>query len=159
MSGKIDPAVLERLRSGQESLNVEVRFSESLPPGQAEALGLKQEGNLAWGVLNRERIEALGTVPQVVSVTLSDRPVEPQAPVPRESRIGPELRIAMGYADRQVFDVLVSFRRPQKSTPNVEGLSVDLDTGHGRLTRQAISQLVDNDEVMRIELMPEMHLA
>jgi hypothetical protein len=159
MSGKIDPAVLEKLKSGQESLNVEVRFSEPLPPGQAEALGLKQEGNSAWGVLSREKIEALGKIAQVVSINLSNRPVEPRASVPRESRIGPELQIALHDAGRQLFDVIVSFRRPQESAPNIEGLSVQLDMGHGRLTRQAINQLAESDEVLRIELMPEMHLA
>lgn len=159
MASKIDPAVLARLKSGQDSLNVEVQFSEPPPAGQVEAMGLKREGNLAWGTLNKERIEGLASVPQVVSVRLSKRPAEPRAVVPRESRIGRELQLAMEHKDRQVFDVVVSFRRPQKSTPPIEGLSVHLDMGDGRLTREGIARLADNDEVLRIELVPEMHLA
>lgn len=159
MSQKIDPAVLAQLRSGQESLNVEVRFSQAPAPAQLQALGLKQEGTLAWGVLSRERIEALGSIDQVLSIRLSNRPVEPRAPVPRESRLGPALQIALRHTDRELFDVVVSFRRPQKFAPQIEGLSVDLDTGSGWLTRQAIAELAENDEVLRIELLPEMHLA
>jgi hypothetical protein len=158
MSAKIDPAVLARLKSGQESLNVEIRFSQPPPPGQVEAMGLKRERNLAWGVLNSGRIEALARVPQVISIRLSDRPAEPRPAVPRESRIGPQLQFALQHKERQVFDIVVSFRRPQKSPP-IEGLSVDLDMGSGRLTREAIAKLADNDEVLRIELVPEMHLA
>lgn len=159
MSGKIDPAVLAQLTSGQESLNVEVRFFQPPPPAQLQAMGLKHEGTVAWGVLSRERIEALGTVDQVVSIRLSDRPVEPRPAVPRELRLGPELRLALQHRDRDMFDVVVSFRRPQKSTPPIEGLSVHLDMGNGWLSRQAIAELAENDEVLRIELVPEMHLA
>lgn len=159
MSGKIDPAVLAQLNSGQESLNVEVRFSQAPPPAQLQALGLKQEGTLAWGLLSREKIEALGTIDQVVSIRLSKRPVEARPAVPRESRLGPELRLALQHAERDKFDVVVSFRRPQKSAPPIEGLSVHLDMGNGWLSRQAIAELAENDEVLRIELVPEMHLA
>lgn len=159
MSQKIDPAVLAQLKSGQESVNVEVQFSQPPPPAQLQAMGLKQEGALAWGVLSRGKIEALGSIDQVVSIRLSERPVEPRAPVPRESRLGPELQLALRHADRQMFDVVVSFRRPQKSAPPIEGLSVHLDMGNGWLSRQAIAQLAENDEVLRIELVPEMHLA
>lgn len=159
MSGKIDPAVLAQLKSGQESLNVEVRFSQAPPPAQLQALGLKQEGTLAWGVLNRERIEALGTVDQVISIRLSQREAEPRAPVARESRLGPQLQIALQHSDRELFDVVVSFRRPQKAAPPIEGLSVHLDMGNGWLSRKAIAELAGNDEVLRIELVPEMHPA
>jgi hypothetical protein len=159
MAAKVDPEVLTKLKSGQEALNVEVQFSEPPLTGQVEAMGLKQEGNLAWGMLNRERIEALAKIGQVVSIRLSKRPVAPKAAVPRESRIGRELQLAMERKDRQVFDVVVSFRRPQKSAPPIEGLSVHLDMGNGRLTRESITRLADNDEVLRIELVPEMHLA
>lgn len=159
MSGKIDPAILAQLQSGQESLNVEVRFSQPPPPGQLQAMGLKQEGTLAWGTLSRERIQALGQVDQVISIRPSGRPVEPRAPVPRDSRLGPQLQVALRHQDRDIFDVVVSFRRVQKSAPPIEGLSVHLDMGNGRLSRQAIAQLAENDDVLRIELTPEMELA
>ncbi|HKF20729.1 MAG TPA: hypothetical protein VKE93_04125 [Candidatus Angelobacter sp.] len=159
MPEKVDPKILAKLKAGQESLNVEVQFSEPPPSGQLESMGLEQEGSLAWGVLNRERIEAFAKIAQVVSIRLSNRPVASRAAVTPESRIGPHLQLALSHSDRQIFDIVVSFRRPQKSTPPIEGLSVHLDMGDGRLTREAIARLAGNDEVVRIELVPEMHLA
>lgn len=156
MAAKIDPALAEKIKSGASEINVEIQFSETPPSSQMQALGLTSRGNLAWGVLSREKIQAIATVPQVVAIRLSNRPVEvSRAPA---QRIGPGLAIAMQMKPHERHHVLVRFRRPPKTLPALQDFSVHESSGDGHLSLNEIEALARHDDVLTIELFPEVKL-
>jgi hypothetical protein len=154
VAAKIDAALAERMKSGVPEIKVEIQFSETPPAAQVQALGLKSEGKLAWGILSREKIEAIATVPQVVAIRLSERPFEPASTAPGQ-RIGPGLAIAMQMKPHDRHHVSVRFRRPPKALPPIENLAVHGSSGNGRLSTEEIEALARYDDVLTIELFPK----
>lgn len=157
MAAAIDAALAEKIKGGVSEINVEIQFSETPPAAQVQALGLKSRGNLAWGVLSREKIQAIATLPQVVTIRLSERPVKPGKAL-AEQRIGPGLAIAMQMKPHERHHVLVRFRHPPKALPALGDLSVRESSGDGHLSRQEIETLAKRDDVLTIELFPEVKL-
>jgi hypothetical protein len=157
VAATIDPALAEKLKAGVPEINVEIQFSDTPPAPQMQALGLSSQGKLAWGVLSREKIQAIATVPQVVAIRLSERAVEPRPPAARQ-RIGPGLAIAMQMKPHERHRVLVRFRRPPKALPKLQDFSVHESSGDGNLSRQEIEALASHDDVLTIELFPEVKL-
>ncbi|SRR6266481_4493234 len=158
MAGSIDTALAEKIKSGVPEINVEIQFSAAPPAGQLEALGLKVQGNLAWGMLSREKIQAIATAAQVVAIRLSQRPVEPKAAPPAGQRIGPSLALDMKIKPHDRHHVIITFRRPPKALPAMKGLSVHGTSGDGHLSREEIEALAKHDDVLKIELFPEVKL-
>ena len=74
------------------------------------------------------------------------------------SKLNLALQSAMRESEAQAFDVIVSFRRPPGEVPEAPALSVHGKMGDGRLDRQAIERLAARDDVLSIELMPELEL-
>jgi hypothetical protein len=155
MAAKIESDLQDELkRHPPWPIQVEIEFSELPPPGQLEKLGLKLEGQVAWGTLNAERIEAIATLPQVTAIRRSQRPTTPVSQTPEE-RLGITLKRALQDEDRQEFDVIVTFRGPVNDV-EMPGLSVHLAMGNGRLRREQIMDLAKRDEVQSIDLSPKM---
>lgn len=156
MTATIDPALAEKMKSGISEINVEIEFSERPPLSQMQALGLKSEGNIAWGMLSREKIQAIATIPQVVAMRLSERAVESRKPPAQ--RIGPGLAMAIQMKPQERQRVLVRFQRPPKELPALGDLSVHGSSADGYLSPQEIEMLAKHDDVVTIELFPEVKL-
>ena len=158
MPASIDPAVQEKLNSGVDLIAVEIEFSEAPSEKELQASGLRAEGKVAWGKLSREKILAIASLPQTRIIRLSSRSVTPAPSAQPGSKVGPRLQQALKDVERKTFDVIVTFRRPSPSLPPIPGLSIHLDMGNGRLSREAISTLAKQDDVLSIELSPEFEL-
>lgn len=156
MAATIDKALAEKIKSGVPEINVEIQFSDTPPLSQLQALGLKSTGKLAWGMLSRDKVQALAAVPQVLAMRLSDRPVEVSRPPAQ--RIGPGLAIAIQMKPHERHRVLVRFRRPPRGLPALEDFSVHESSGDGYLSLQEIEALARHDDVLTIELFPEVKL-
>jgi hypothetical protein len=157
MAASIDGALAEKIKGGVPEINVEIQFSTPPPAAQLQALGLKGQGNLAWGLLSREKIQAIATVPQVVAIRLSRRPAEPKV-TSAEQRIGPDLALDLQMRPQDRHHVIVTFRHPPKALPAIKDLSVHGTSGDGHLSREEIEALAKHDDVLRIELFPEVKL-
>lgn len=136
-------------------LSVEIEFSQTPSAKELQTLGLQTDGKIAWGRISREKILAIASLPQTRTIRLSDRSVAASPPVPSESKLGPRLQQALKDVGRKSFDVIVTFRRSAPSLSPIEGLSVHLDMGNGRLSREAVLKLANEDDVVSIELSPE----
>ena len=158
MSTKIDPALQEKLSAGIDPLTVEIEFSQLPSAKELQALGLQTDGKIAWGRVSREKILAIASLTQTRTIRLSDRLVAPSPSVAPDSRLGPRLQQALNDAERKTFDVIVTFRGTSPSLPPIEGLAVHLDMGNGRLSREAVLKLAEQDDVVSIELSPEYEL-
>src|SRR5262249_27579885 len=120
--------------------------------------GLKGEGTVAWGLLSREKIQAIETVPQVVAMRLSQRPAEPKTAAPAGERIGPALALELQLKPNDRHHVIVTFRHPPQNLPALKDLAVHGTSGNGHLSRQEIETLAKRDDVLKIELFPEVKL-
>jgi hypothetical protein len=152
MSPKFDPALRNKLETGEQLLNIEIDFAEPPPANEVDALGLQHEGKKAWGWMNRDRIEALAKVPQVSSVRLSNRPTPPPPPEPG-GQIGTKLQLDMMLESKNSFQVSVRFREPVKDPALFPDLAIFTDVGTGTLTREQIQKLARRDDVLSIEAM------
>jgi hypothetical protein len=158
VADRIDPALAEKIKSGVPEINVEVEFSTAPPAGQLQALGLKGEGNVAWGLLSRDKIQAIAAVPQVVAIRLSQRPAEPKTVRPAGERIRPALALELQLKPNERHHVLVTFQRPPQNLPDLKDLAVQGTSGDGQLSRQEIETLARCDDVLKIDLFPEVKL-
>jgi hypothetical protein len=157
VAASIDAALAEKIKRGVPEINVEIQFSTPPPAAQLQSLGLKSQGNLAWGMLSREKIQAIATVPQVVAIRLSQRSAEPKA-TSVEQRIGPGLALDLQVRPQGPHRVIVTFRQPPKTLPAIKDLSVRGTSGDGYLSREEIEALAKRDDVLTIELFPEVKL-
>src|SRR5262245_35303942 len=105
-------------------------------------------------MLSREKIQAVATVPQVVSIRLSQRPVQSKPPAAGE-RIEPGLAVEMQIKSQEPYHVIVTFRQPPKALPAMKDLSVHGLSGDGHLSREEIEALSKHDDVLKIELFPK----
>ena len=158
MPANIDPALQEKLNAGVDPLAVEIEFSQPPSARELQTLGLQTDGKIAWGRLSREKILAIASLQQTRVIRLSSRSVPTSPPVQPSSRVGPRLQQALKDPERKTFDVIVTFRRPSPALPPIPGLTVHRDMGNGRLSREAVSKLAEQDDVVSIELSPEFEL-
>lgn len=156
MAANLDAALQEAIRSGVLEMNVEIEFSVLPAAAQLEALGLKSEGHLAWGILSRDKVQAIASFPQVAAMRLSKRPAERRMEMGH--RIGPRLTVAMQAKPQDKFDVLVRFRRPPEPPLQIEGFYIEQRSGKGLLSKQQIETLASHDDVLEIDLVPKMKL-
>jgi hypothetical protein len=149
-SPKFAPALQSKLDAGEGLLNVEIEFSEPPPANEVDVLGLQREGKQAWGWMNRDRIAALASIPQVASVRLSSRPT-PAPPREPGGQIGTKLQLDMLLESEDSFRVSVTFREPVKDPGQFPDLAIFSDVGTGALTREQIQELARRDDVLSIE--------